>query len=147
MLCQLHRFLGPFSLRRKLPEPFTKTFWSSSLFPGVKIIIFLEDFWFMQNGATPHRTKPVSSLLNRTFEGRLLGLGYLSEYGCGFNWPPFSPDINPCNHFVWGFLTDRVYKQQFQTIADFKAAIQNKSWYYQTNSSWVSCHKFRKSFV
>ena len=30
----------------------------------------------MQNGATPHRTKPVFSLLNRTFHGRVPGLGY-----------------------------------------------------------------------
>ena len=81
----------------------------------------------MQNGATPHRTKPVSSLLNRSFGGRLLGLGYLSEYGCGFNWPPFSLDINPCGYLLRGFLKDHVYRQQFETIADLKAAIQNKS--------------------
>ena len=147
MLCQLHKFSGPFSLGKKLPEAFTKTCCSPSFFPGVEIIIFMEDFWFMQNGATPHRTRPVSSLLNRTFHGRLLGLGYPSEYECGFNWPRLSPDINACNHFVWGFLTDRVYRQQFQTIADFNAAIQNKSWYYQTNTSWVSCHKFSKSCI
>ena len=79
----------------------------------------------MQNGA--HRTKPVFSLLNRRFHGRVPGLGYPSEYGCGFNWPPFSPDINPCNYFWCGFLTDQVCRQQFQTISDFRAAIQNKS--------------------
>ena len=81
----------------------------------------------MQDGATPHRTIPVFSLLNQTFHGRVLGLGYPSKYDCGFNWPPFSPDINPCNYFLWGFLKNQVYKQQFDTIADLKAAIQNKS--------------------
>ena len=55
---------------------------------------FLEYFWFMQNGATPHRTKPVFSLLYGKFHGRVPGLDYPSEYGCGFNWPAFSPDIN-----------------------------------------------------
>ena len=93
-VCQLHRCLRPFSLRKKLLKAFTKTCWSPNFFSGVKIIIFLEDFWFMQNGATPHRTKPVFSSLNEKFHGRVPCLDYLSEYGCGFNWPPYSPDIN-----------------------------------------------------
>ena len=44
-----------------------------------------------------NRTKPVFSLLNKTFYGRVLGLDYSSQYSCGFDWPPFTPDINPCN--------------------------------------------------
>ena len=60
----------------------------------------------MRDGATSHRTKPVFSLLNKTFHERVLGLGYPSKYGCGFDWPPFFPDINPCDHFLWGFLED-----------------------------------------
>ena len=43
----------------------------------------------MRDGATSHRTKPVFSLLNKTFHERVLGLGYPSKYGCGFHWPPF----------------------------------------------------------
>ena len=76
----------------------------------------------MQNGAT-HRTKSVFSLLNKTFHGRFLGLGYPSKYGWGFNWPSFSLDINPCGYLLRGFLKDHVYRQQFETIADLKAAI------------------------
>ena len=77
----------------------------------------------MQNGAIPHRTKPVFSLSNQTFHERVLSLGYALKYGCGFDWPTFSPDINPCDYFLWGYLKDQVYKPQFQTIADLKDAI------------------------
>ena len=62
----------------------------------------------MQDGATPHRTKPVFFLLNKTFRGRALGLGYPSKHGCGFDWPTFSPDINLCNYVLSEFLKDQV---------------------------------------
>ena len=74
----------------------------------------MEDFWFMQNGATLHRTKPVSSLSNRTFNGTLLGLGYPSEYGCGFNSPPFSPDITET------FFSKKIYWKKFFSKKHFE---------------------------
>ena len=86
-------------------------------------ILFLRIFRLCKMGL---RTKPECSLLNKTFHGRVLNLDYPSKYGCGFDWHPFSPDIDPCNYFLWGFLKDQVYRQQFETIADLKAAIQNK---------------------
>ena len=80
----------------------------------------------MQDGTTPDRTKPVFSLLNKMFHETVLGLGYQSKYGYGVDWPPFSPNINPCDYFLWGFLKDQVYRQQFKTIADLKAVIKKK---------------------
>ena len=38
------------------------------------------DFWFVQDGATIHGTKPVFSLLKKTFHRRVLGLGYPSKF-------------------------------------------------------------------
>ena len=76
----------------------------------------------MQNGATPSY-KQVFSLLNKTFHGRVLGFDYRSKYGYGFDWPPFSADINPFNYFLRGFIKDQVYRQEFKTIADLKAVI------------------------
>ena len=75
----------------------------------------MEDFWFMQNGATLHRTKPVSSLSNRTFNGTLLGLGYPSEYGCGFNSPPFSPDITETFFFEKNLLKKILFEKTFRS--------------------------------
>ena len=80
----------------------------------------------MQDGATPHRTQPVFYLLKKTFHETILGLSYPSKYGCGSDWPPISPDTNPSDYFSRGFSKDQVYRQQFDTIADTKAAIKNK---------------------
>ncbi|PSN56214.1 hypothetical protein C0J52_01438, partial [Blattella germanica] len=29
----------------------------------------------------------------------------------GHIWPPHSPDINPCDYFLWGFLKEQVFCQ------------------------------------
>jgi hypothetical protein len=33
-------------------------------------------------------------------------------FGYGWSWPPYSPDLNPCNYFLWGFQKDAVYKNR-----------------------------------
>ena len=40
VLCLLHRFLGPFLLRKILPETFIESCWCPSFFSGVKNIFF-----------------------------------------------------------------------------------------------------------
>ena len=121
------QIFGPIFIKERITGDVYQTLLKSEFLPWCKKNNFLEDFWFMQDGAHhAHRTKPVFSLLHKTFHGRVLGLGYPSKYGCDFDWPPFSPDINPCDYFLWGFLKDQVYKQQFETIDDLKTEIQNK---------------------
>ena len=73
------------------------------------------DYWFMQDGALPHRTNAVFELLDEHFHGRVIGLGYESKYGSGIDWPPYSPDLNPCDFFLWGYLKDKVYRQSPRT--------------------------------
>jgi len=38
-------------------------------------------------------------------------------------WLPHSPDLNPPDFYLWGYLKDRVYGNNPQTIPDLKAAI------------------------
>ena len=55
----------------------------------------------MQFEATSYRTKPVFSLLNKTFYGRALGLGYTHQNMAVVSIsPPFCPDINPRDDFL-----------------------------------------------
>lgn len=56
-------------------------------------------FWFMQDGATPHRTREVFETLLRRFESKVIGLGYPRFHGSGLKWPPYSLDLNPCDFF------------------------------------------------
>ena len=49
-------------------------------------------------------------------------LGFASPR-CNPKWSPHSPDLNTLDFYLWGYLKDRVYKHNPQTIPDLKAAI------------------------
>ena len=38
-------------------------------------------------------------------------------------WPPRSPDINPCNFFLWGFLKEKVFQRRPENVAQLRAHI------------------------
>ena len=39
-------------------------------------------------------------------------------------WPPRSPDLNPCDYFLWCYLKSKVYKSLPKTLNDLKANIR-----------------------
>ena len=52
---------------------------------------------------------------------------YQQKIYCGNDWAPHSPDLNPLDFHLWGFLKDRVYENSPKTmIRDLKSAIENK---------------------
>jgi hypothetical protein len=60
--------------------------------------------WFMQDGATPHTANVMLDFLNIIFSPRVMSHRYPKHHNCGHSWPPLSPDLNPCDFFLWGFL-------------------------------------------
>ncbi|XP_033745047.1 uncharacterized protein LOC117330676 [Pecten maximus] len=63
----------------------------------------LNGVWYQQNGAAPHTANRVLTWLADTFGNRLISLRTDIE------WPPHSPDLNPSDFYLWGYLKDRVY--------------------------------------
>lgn len=61
--------------------------------------------WLMQDGARPHIYTPARAYLNNIFSGRVIGERFTNP------WPARSPDLTPCDFFLWGWLKDQVYKQ------------------------------------
>jgi hypothetical protein len=59
--------------------------------------------------------------LENTFSGR-----YLS-HRTEKPWPPHSPDINPLDFFLWGYLKDRVYTDNRDGITVLKNNISQIS--------------------
>jgi hypothetical protein len=53
-----------------------------------------------------------------------------SKFGQKFlakgSWPLRSPDLNPCDYFLWGYLKDRVYKPMPKTLDDLKVNIERE---------------------
>ena len=63
-------------------------------------------------------------------------LEFLSRYFPGnrfisrrtdFPWPPYSPDLNPCDYFLWGYLKERIYDNNPQTLADLKDNVRRET--------------------
>jgi hypothetical protein len=43
-----------------------------------------------------------------------------------FPWPPYSPDLNPPDYFLWGYLKEKVYANNPQTLAELKENIRRE---------------------
>ena len=67
--------------------------------------------WWAQDGAPAHRLIEVRDRLNRVFGNNwVIGLGQDVE------WPPRSPDLTPCDFFLWVYLKDKVFSTSPQNI-------------------------------
>lgn len=78
----------------------------------------LDDIWFQQDGATAHTARVCMDVLRDRFPGRLI-----SKRG-DLNWPARSPDLAPCDFFLWGYLKSIVYNDRPRTLEALKANIQ-----------------------
>ena len=94
-------------------------------------------------GPDPHRTQDVFQMLLENFGTRVIGLGFPDHAGDGIEWPPYSPHLNPCDFFLWGFLKDRVYRGGPETLEQLKIAIENEI----NNISQVVINKVIHNFV
>jgi len=41
-------------------------------------------------------------------------------------WPPCSPDLTPCDFFLWGYLKAKVYEQRPLTLEALEEAIRQE---------------------
>ena len=73
-----------------------------------------------QDGATAHTAKQSVDVLRREFPNRLI-----SRFG-DVNWPSRSPDLTPPNFFLWGYLKNRVYRNNTTSLKDLKNKITVK---------------------
>jgi hypothetical protein len=58
---------------------------------------------FQQDGAPAHNTRAVINFLNNRFPNCWMGTNG------PVRWPPRSPDLTPCDFFLWGYIKDIVY--------------------------------------
>ena len=78
----------------------------------------------MQDGAAPRRTQEIFEALHKVYDTRVIGLGYPKFAREGLEWPPYSPDLNPCDFFLWGYIIDHCYTESPQTVDDLVRAIK-----------------------
>lgn len=75
---------------------------------------------FQQDGAPPHWSLEVRSLLNQKFPGRWIGRDG------PFHWAARSPDLTPLDFFFWGTLKDRVYHRRPTTLVQLRDFISDE---------------------
>ena len=78
----------------------------------------LDSTALMQDGAPSLIAHDVSRLIRNTFvENRIISRLFQNV------WPPRSPDLNPCDFWLWGHLMDRVYQRNTNTRWRLKISI------------------------
>ncbi len=76
--------------------------------------------WWAQDGAPAHRLIAVRNRLQELFAHRVIAMHHDVE------WPPRSPDLTPCDFFLWGHLKNEVYSTPPHDIADLRARIEHE---------------------
>jgi len=62
--------------------------------------------YYQHDAALPHFSQVIMQYLNHKFPNRWIGRGGTK------NWPPWSPDLNPLDYHVWGYMKAMVYAQK-----------------------------------
>src|SRR6195952_4636657 len=75
------------------------------------------DMWFMQDGAPGHFSLLARDYLNRVFPDRWIGRGGPQT------WPPRSPDMNPLDFCVWGYLKSLVCTTPVENVDDLEIVL------------------------
>jgi hypothetical protein len=68
-----------------------------------------QNMYFQHDGAPAHYSRVVRDCLNNRFPHRWIGRGGPQ------NWPPRSPDLNPLDYCLWGWLKSLVYATKVNT--------------------------------
>ena len=76
-----------------------------------------QKYYFQQDGATPHTANSVQEWLKSKFSDKFLHKKM---------WPPRSPDLNPCDYYLWGHLKSMVYNPIPKTLDDLKVNIERE---------------------
>ena len=85
-------------------------------FPQFDALPNANQCWFMQDGAPPHYTRGVRQLLTNKLGNRWIG----REANRPIPWPPRSPDLTPCDYFLWGFIKGEVLPRQAKSLSELQ---------------------------
>lgn len=72
-----------------------------------------ENFIFQQDSAPAHKAKVVQAYCEANFP----------DFIDTSEWPASSPDLNPLNFFVWGFMLKELENYKIQNLDHFKKVL------------------------
>ncbi|CAH0391520.1 unnamed protein product [Bemisia tabaci] len=115
------KIIGPFFIDGNLTGELYLQLLEDAVVP--KMVEVLEELdaefepWFQQDGAPAHYALVVRNFLNNEFPQRWIGRRGFIE------WPARSPDLTPCDFFLWGHLKSKVFETPPADIEELKQRI------------------------
>ena len=111
--------IGPFFIEGNLNAVSYEQLLRNQIVPAIQALKGddFENIWFQQDGAPAHYGVNVRQYLNETFFERWIGRRGTVE------WAPRSPDLTPLDYFLWGYLKDRVYRNNPQNLEELSRRI------------------------
>ncbi|KAI6661982.1 hypothetical protein LOD99_9652 [Oopsacas minuta] len=76
--------------------------------------------WFQQDGAGPHTANVSIEWLKQHFKKRIV------SRRCQIEWAPYSPDLNPPDFYLWGYLKNKVYEEKPRDLNQLKEKIKDE---------------------
>lgn len=77
-----------------------------------------DDLWFQQDGAPAHVAGETKAFLASIFQSKVISRDFHHE------WPPRSPDLTPCDFYLWGAVKELVYENgTFDSLDNMKNSI------------------------
>jgi inhibitor of nuclear factor kappa-B kinase subunit alpha len=106
-----HGVIGPYVFKETVNSQRYLSLLKNKFVPALrKKTENMQNVWFMQDGATAHTSNTVLEYLHEIFGDKVISRRYPEVNDCGQSWPAHSPDLNPCDYFLWGFLKSVVYR-------------------------------------
>lgn len=88
-----------------------------NLLPELKRVYKNEYYCFQQDGAPSHTAKIVQEWCSMNF----------ADFISKDEWPPSSPDLNPLDFSIWGYMLGKLKNYKYNTLEQFKCVI-NEIW-------------------
>ena len=104
-----NQIVGPFLLRGNVTADNYLHMLQTLVMPSLQRLPTLPEF-FQQDGAPPHYATTVRQFLDGAFPGCWIGRAG------PITWPARSPDLTPCDYFLWGYVKHEVYKTRIQSL-------------------------------
>lgn len=112
--------IGPFFIEGNLTGATYLELLQNNIVPALEQLnLNIPDIIFQHDGCPSHSTRLVREFLNETFT-EWIGRGGT------VGWPPRSPDLAPCDFFLWGHVKNNIYKTKPQDINELKQRIRDE---------------------
>ena len=108
----VNRVFGPYYFVDKVNQENYLEMLKTFFWPKILKTAEYKKYYLQQDGASPHTAMTMQTWLHDKFEKKFIDKNM---------WPPRSPDLNPCDFFLWGHLKKSVYKPLPKTIDQLKA--------------------------